>query len=399
MSSHHLSSFPSSSSTVLLPSAPTWISKVLPIPLERFFLDFWDKSMLRVNRTDHAMAASDMIWRRDDLRRDLALMVADGKLNAGSSTLTAYGGAFPPPSAKDISADEGLELVESALSSNISLVLKYEYVSAKHRPLKWVSDALFNLTGIPASLHLYVSAAGARVLKPHTDPYDVLVWQLVGKKEWRACVPREEIALASYGEGANLTDAQRCLLQELAKENIVGCTSYTVNDTHSLVCEDFTMAPGDFLYMPKGVVRHAFTDDVSEDHHCLRCRQPKIFLPPTQVHYALTDDASHSYHLTIGLHRDNRQWRDVLRHMLDDDPDETDETRKLHAEMMEIYASSIEGLHLHEAVPGWLLTCRLPWALDRASASLAGTSQGSLKHNGGAPHTLPDPQPYLCPWS
>ena len=85
--------------------------------------------------------------------------------------------------------------------------------------------------------------------------------------------------------------------------------------------------------------------------------------------------------------------------LLDDDPDETDETRKLHAEMMEIYASSIEGLHLHEAVPGWLLTCRLPWALDRASASLAGTSQGSLKHNGGAPHTLPDPQPYLCPWS
>ena len=90
MSSHHLSSFPSSSSTVLLPSAPTWISKVLPISLERFFLDFWDKSMLRVNRTDHAMAASDMIWRRDDLRRDLALMVADGKLNAGSSALTAY---------------------------------------------------------------------------------------------------------------------------------------------------------------------------------------------------------------------------------------------------------------------------------------------------------------------
>ena len=25
-----------------------------------------------------------------------------------------------------------------------------------------------------------------QVLKPHTDPYDVLVWQLVGRKAWRA---------------------------------------------------------------------------------------------------------------------------------------------------------------------------------------------------------------------
>ena len=134
------------------------------------------------------------------------------------------------------------------------------------------------------------------------------------------------------------------------------------------------------------MVRHAFTDDVSEDHHCLRCRQPKIFLPPTQVHYALTDDASHSYHLTIGLHRDNRQWRDVLRHMLDDDPDETDETRKLHAEMMEIYASSIEGLHLHEAVPGWLLTCRLPWARSASASLAAGTRLAQTQWR--APHTL-----------
>ena len=26
------------------------------------------------------------------------------------------------------------------------------------------------------------------MLPPHTDPYDVLVWQLTGTKNWRACV-------------------------------------------------------------------------------------------------------------------------------------------------------------------------------------------------------------------
>ena len=85
-----------------------------------------------------------------------------------------------------------------------------------------------------------------------------------------------------------MSDAQRCLLQELARGNIKGCTSYSVDDVEALVCEDFTMAPGDVLYMPKGV-----------------------------VHYAQTASDEEAYHLTIGLHRENMQWRDVFRHLLD----------------------------------------------------------------------------------
>ena len=49
---------------------------------------------------------------------------------------------------------------------------------------------------MPASVHLYCSASGSQVLNPHTDPYDVLVWQLQGTKRWRACVPRKEIVTA-----------------------------------------------------------------------------------------------------------------------------------------------------------------------------------------------------------
>ena len=36
------------------------------------------------------------------------------------------------------------------------------------------------------------------------------------------------------------------------RDNIDGCTTYTVDDAAaSLRCEDFAMAPGDVLYMPK----------------------------------------------------------------------------------------------------------------------------------------------------
>ena len=66
------------------------------------------------------------------------------------------------------------------------------------------------------------------MLPPHTDPYDVLVWQLTGSKSWRACVPREELGSRTFNVSRPLSDAQRCLLQELVRDNIGGCTSYTV---------------------------------------------------------------------------------------------------------------------------------------------------------------------------
>ena len=45
-------------------------------------------------------------------------------------------------------------------------------------------------TEFRTTVHAYVSAAGgAQALRPHTDPYPVLVLQVNGTKEWRLCVP------------------------------------------------------------------------------------------------------------------------------------------------------------------------------------------------------------------
>ena len=38
--------------------------------------------------------------------------------------------------------------------------------------------------------------------------------------------------------------------------------------------------------------------------------------------------------------------------------------RAVELELMELYASSVQGVHMHEAVPGWLLACLRPWALE-----------------------------------
>ena len=198
-------------------------------------MEHYGTSILRISQSE--MKGTPIPWKRSDLEKDLADMEADGKLARGTKAIQAHHGDYNV-SSDEASAAMALQYINAKLQENVSFVLKYEYVSASHRPMKWISDALFDFVGIPTSVHLYISAAGARVLKPHTDPYDVIVHQLSGAKRWRTCVPRKEISSASYSASANLSDAQRCLLQELARDSIQGCTQYRCERAHARARND-----------------------------------------------------------------------------------------------------------------------------------------------------------------
>lgn len=158
------------------------------------------------------------------------------------------------------------------LRNGSSMMLQFERFLPELRPLKALESAVYEALGMPASIHLYCSAARSMVLRPHTDTYDVLVWQLAGEKRWRTCVPRargtREHGAGSDGagsdgagsggagsDGAALSDAERCQLHELSTGNLRGCNTYAVNDTRQFRCEAFTMRPGDVLYMPKCAAR------------------------------------------------------------------------------------------------------------------------------------------------
>ena len=154
------------------------VSTVLPISLEKFFTSHFNRDMLRLNHTATRLDVERHLWNRSELLGNIASMVEDGKMQAGSSAVGIHsGGSFKLPTEPQ-TAEEAVKSLDAAMAKGTSFTLKFEYVSPSLRPLKWLSEGLFNLTGIPASVHLYCSAAGARVLDPHTDPYDVLVWHL-----------------------------------------------------------------------------------------------------------------------------------------------------------------------------------------------------------------------------
>ena len=102
------------------------------------------------------------------------------------------------------------------------------------------------------SLHTYVSSPEANVLPPHTDPYDVIVIQLVGTKSWKACVPTQELGNRfglTEGGKKNLSDSSLCQLQEMAKGSLGGCTTYSVKASKTLKCTSWEMTPGTMLYV------------------------------------------------------------------------------------------------------------------------------------------------------
>ena len=72
-------------------------------------------------------------------------------------------------------------------------------------------------------------------------------------------------------------------MQEIARHNIQGCTSYKKHDLAEMACQHVTLQRGDVLYMPKGI-----------------------------VHYATTRDNVTSTHLTVGLFRKGHTWRDIF---------------------------------------------------------------------------------------
>ena len=108
-----------------------------------------------------------------------------------------------------------------------------------------------------ASMHVYVTGSGGKALPPHTDTTDVLVAQLRGSKEWQVCAPSKDKArFASTAFRAELLEAER---------GSHGCSQFEqeLRDEPELSCETYVPAPGDSLYLPKGVAHSAVATDDS----------------------------------------------------------------------------------------------------------------------------------------
>jgi len=226
---------------------------------------------------------------------------------------------------------------------------------------QWPSKRLCSLVaglrqalGAEVTVNLYLSAAGDTVLPPHTDKYDVFVTQLWGRKIWKTCVPSASSALST------LSEAEKCELSEMRRHHADGCTRYAAEDLaerdeSELKCTERQLEPGDALYLPKGT-----------------------------VHAARTDQTAPAAHLTFAVPMKGRTWGDLLALTIDaalDDSRAPAEQRCAaraavrHA--MRTASQQPRGLGWRKPLPTWLL---LPWArAPKSSWAIPEHTQAELR--------------------
>ena len=166
-----------------------------PMDIETFFRSYYDTKMILLKQNETGYDP-DTLWRVSEFQGTYEAFIPTG---AHTSQITVH----PPrdeqsgtrkPKAK-LAQDSTFEDVVRMLKEGSSFVFRYEHVPVENRPMYKLEHALTEMTGVPTSIHMYVSAPGAKVLEPHTDPYDVMVFQIQGSKNWTACVPVEEVGL------------------------------------------------------------------------------------------------------------------------------------------------------------------------------------------------------------
>lgn len=170
------------------------------------------------------------------------------------------------------------------LNSGAGLLVRYEDIPQYHHVFRNI-DPLLNFInyefGTASTVHLYHATRNAsRALMPHTDPYDVIVAQIAGTKHWKVCAPRPYEILKSLEERGNaspnpnsteiqqvtLNTAQLAQAQEILRERQDGCTNYDDKDVDNMDCTTIQMAPGTVMYMPKGMVHYAISEDQGSSH-------------------------------------------------------------------------------------------------------------------------------------
>jgi hypothetical protein len=188
------------------------------------------------------------------------------------SILQPFEGKFSPPFAK-MTGDAGGMLASADIPTSTDEVVKLIYSNERRSVVLRLEQLVEDHTNTPvdASLlgplydalrpflplgtgkgettaHVYISNEGAAALANHTDITEILVLQLLGRKEWLYCVPDKDKPQLPW-----LTP-KTTLPAKLSK-----CTTYDAVEMAdgSLTCQSVVTAPGDTLFLPRRTVHSA----------------------------------------------------------------------------------------------------------------------------------------------
>ncbi|GAA3103635.1 cupin domain-containing protein [Streptomyces goshikiensis] len=226
---------------------------IAPVEPKAFLCDYWEQKPLHIERDapDHY---GDLLT-LDDVDQ-LLMMAGPGfetirvVVNGEETSIEAMAQRGPHGRANT------LEAIYDHYRRGSTIVLNS--LDDRWAPLQRLTHALGAELSAGFQVNVYLTPAGkAQGFKPHYDTHDVLVAQVHGSKQWRLYGAPYELPLAGRPKFGDEIGGDAAPEQEL------------------------TLKRGDFLYLPRGVVHAATSNDEA------------------------------SVHLTIGVH--SLRWANVLQ--------------------------------------------------------------------------------------
>jgi ribosomal protein L16 Arg81 hydroxylase len=246
-----------------------------PVGAERFVEEFWERAPLRVERGEPgrfdeivSLAEAERLVCETGIRTPGFRLVKEGAqlpLEGYTESIPWRPGAF--------SGTALPERVAQEFAGGATIVLQGLHLHSRTAAL--YCRGLEQALGCPVQANAYLTPAAAQGFAVHHDTHDVFVLQVAGRKRWRVYEPVLELPLKQQRWSPELGDP--------------GPPS-----------DEFTLAAGDTLYLPRGWPHEAVTTD------------------------------EESLHLTVGLHPATRM--DAMRMALESCAEDPDFRRSLPAD-------------------------------------------------------------------
>jgi ribosomal protein L16 Arg81 hydroxylase len=227
-------------------SLPILSRLIHPIDVVKFQQEHWDERPLVVHRGDRGYF-SDLLT-LDDMDRILSLS------NPGESNILLVNKTRAVPVAEMVKSTgrnsdvNMLEELYGRYRSGWTVVVRA--IQWRWEPLRQLTTALGGEMGAGVSANLYLTPAGSQGFTAHYDTHDVFLAQIYGTKHWRLAMNPYRLPLPKQG------------YQESQPE-----------PDPELECN---LSAGDILYMPRGTIHWATSQETASLHITLGVR-PVIY--------------------------------------------------------------------------------------------------------------------------
>ena len=223
-----------------------------PISQQEFEEEYLDRKPLYIGRSDEKYYADLLTF--DDLDRLLSLSGPDfDTVRVVSRSIDTF---VPGSDGRRHEAANRLESIYRHYREGSTLVLNS--VNERLEPLKELEHALHTQLNAGFEMNVYLTPGGqAQGFKPHYDTHDVFVLQVYGTKKWQLYgrpfpmpLPMPAQEFSALGPSLNVpAEAER----------------------------EIEMQPGDLLYLPRGTVHAATSNETATAHLTIGAHRPLWF--------------------------------------------------------------------------------------------------------------------------